>query len=142
MFDDKTLDIILEEGASLSMSLKLDSETEVCTEHPITGEPTNCYIQTTPTDISGGNFKGDIVVKFGSNSIASFTLTKQTGNIGVVIMNITKEQVQDIAELVRDEASLNKNSRLRNVGFYDVTYTTQGRTTRIMEGRVTMSLGS
>jgi hypothetical protein len=143
MFNDKTLDLDLEEGASLVFSLKLESETEVCTTHPITGENTNCHTQSAATDISGGSFSGGIVVNFGDAPVVSFTLTKEgTGAAGIVFMELTQPQVQTIADLVRPNYSLNNNKRLRNVGHYDVTYSAEGMSTRIMEGKVTMSLGS
>jgi hypothetical protein len=143
MFNDKTLDIELEEGASLAFSLKLDSESELCTAHPITGEQTNCQTVSTPTDISGGNFSGKIVIKFGSAAISSFTFVKEgTGSTGIVFMQLSGAQVNTIADIVRTNSPLNKNSRLRDVGYYDITYSSDNMTTRIMEGKVTMSLGS
>lgn len=142
MFSDKTMDLVLEEGASLAFSLKLESETEVCTPHPVTGEDTVCHIQRTTTDISTGTFAGNIVAKFGEVAIASFIMTKDgDGTSGVVTMVLQQGTVQAIANSVRDSAPINSNKRLRDVGFYSVTYSTSEGQTRIMEGRVTMSLG-
>lgn len=142
MFNDKTLDITLEEGASLAYSLKLESETEVCVPHPLTGEETNCTIVPVATDISATTFTGSIISGFGGTSLADFTFVKQgTGELGIVQLSLSKEEIQSIANLVRGYTQVLGNPRLRDVGFYTVTYNTGESQTRLMEGRVTMSLG-
>ncbi len=143
MFNDKTLDITLDEGASLAYSLALESELEVCTAHPITGENTNCHIQATPTDISAATFTGSIVAEFGGSVLATFTTALVgDGSTGVVRVSLSKTTIETLADLVRDNPPIQKNPRLRDLGFYNINYITAGSQVRIMEGRVTISLGA
>ena len=143
MFNDKTLDITLEEGASLAYSLKLESEVEVCVPHPLTGEDTNCHTVTNPTNLLGVTFEGTIIPEFGTAAIATFTMTIEgDGSTGIVVMSLTEANVQGVADLVRDNSPLNRNPRLRDVGFYTITHSIGAEQTRLMEGQVSMSLGA
>lgn len=142
--NEKTFDMVLEDGTDFGYKLTLTEVSEVCSEHPVTKEPINCVPVRTPIDIANLTFSGNISLSLdeGSTSAASFTFTKINVLGGVVQMTLSKALIDTLipqASSTRDKY----NTRVRFLGYYDVVVldTSTTSSTRILQGKVYVSDG-
>ncbi|AXQ66749.1 tail protein [Vibrio phage vB_VpS_PG07] len=144
VLDQKTYDIILEEGADFGLRLRL-KETELqCTQHPVTGNDENCVEVETPINLTYQEFTGSIAdsLEDSATDIGSFTFQKTDAVNGVVDMSLGRAEVTAMlpyAQPTRDKYS----PRIRFLGYYDVLVrdTQSDVVTRIMQGKVYFSDG-
>lgn len=144
LLDQKTYDIILEEGADFGMRLRLKETEENCTNHPVTGQPENCVEVETPINLTNMLFAGSIATSLddGSNPIGTFGFQKTDPVNGVVDMSMSRASIVALAPYassVRDKY----NPRVRFLGYYNVEVTDVEAdvVTRIMQGKVYLSDG-
>lgn len=139
--DNKTLDIVLEENTDFGFRLTFHEATTECTEHPVTGEDTNCVEKRIPLPVTGLSFSGNIADSLEDDMtiLASFSFSLLDAPSGIIEMTLSKDIVNTIAA-VRDSST---KDRLRLVGYYDVVSLDSSAdiTTRIMQGKVFVSDG-
>lgn len=142
--DEKTLDIVLEDGADFGYRLTLVEVEEVCTNHPVTGEAINCKEVESPIPITDVTFSGKISKSLdeGSTPLLSFTFTIESATKGVLRMSLTDTQVKSLVTQASTERD-KYNPRLRFLGYYDIisTHTPSSVDTRLMQGKVYISDG-
>lgn len=144
VLDQKTYDIILEEGADFGLRLRL-KETELqCTQNPVTGNDENCVEVENPINLTYQEFSGVIADSFESDAdtIGNFSFQKTDTVNGVVDMSLGRAEV--LAMLPYAKPTRDKyNPRIRLLGYYDVLVrdTQSDVVTRIMQGKVYLSDG-
>ncbi|QAY02229.1 tail protein [Vibrio phage VspSw_1] len=144
VLDQKTYDIILEEGADYGLRLRL-KETELqCTENPVTGAQENCVEAENPINLTFQEFSGTIADSFEETAteIGNFSFQKTDAVNGVVDMSLGRAEV--LAMLPYAQPTRDKyNPRIRFLGYYDVLVrdTQSDVVTRIMQGKVYFSDG-
>lgn len=143
-YNEKSLDIVLEDNADFGLRLTLSSITEECDSHPVSGEQINCRDVETPIDLTTITFSGSISKSLdeGSATIENFTFIVNDATSGQVEMTLTKAQVKALVTQASSERSAS-NPRQRFLGYYDVmSFESQANVnTRIMQGRVYISDG-
>ncbi len=141
--NEKTLDIVLEEYADFGYQLTFQEVTQQCSEHPVTGEPTNCKDVASILPVDSLTFSAEISDNLTDdrNLLDSFTISMAFAPDGIIEMTLTKEQI--VALAVNRPNNQKAGERMRLIGYYDLVSLDPSAdvTTRLMQGKVYISDG-
>ncbi|ATS94091.1 putative tail protein 1 [Pectobacterium phage DU_PP_V] len=122
MTENKNLDLVIDENIDYSLLLQFSEDDG-------------------PTDLTGLAISGSIATSLGANPIVNFTSTIRDAEAGLATISLTKAEVAVLVSNASTTPVDKFDTRKRFVGYYDILVSRTSMTTRIIQGRIFVSLG-